>query len=310
MKRFLTIVTIFFILFIACNKDQEKKGETKPNINKVKNSDREIILKIDSIFYTNKDFKDYISFIFEEGEKTLQPKVLSRLFDKFVNEKILLFEAKKMEIQLGKDEDYFLKQEGIKEEYKKIYEENYIIEKYVSDFIKKNIKIDEGEIENYYKSHPEKFKLLERVRVSQILLSSESEAIEILQKLKKSPPSEFAKIAKDKSISPESQRGGEMGYFAKGELPEELERVIFSLKVGEISPVVKSNFGYHILRVEERFSPKIVSLDEAKEKIRLRLLQEKESMLYQQKLKEVKEKINYRVYLDKLFFDYEYERSE
>ena len=86
-----------------------------------------------------------------------------------------------------------------------------------------------------------------KVRGSHILVSTEAEAKQILEQLKNG--ASFEELAKTKSIDKLSAaRGGDLGTFGKGDLLPEFENVIFKLKVGEISGVVKSSMGYHIMK--------------------------------------------------------------
>lgn len=86
----------------------------------------------------------------------------------------------------------------------------------------------------------------DRVRCAHILLRTEKEANAVLERLKKGEP--FSKIAKNVSTCPSSKRGGDLGSFGRGEMVKEFEDVAFALKKGETSPVVKTQFGYHIIK--------------------------------------------------------------
>jgi parvulin-like peptidyl-prolyl isomerase len=86
----------------------------------------------------------------------------------------------------------------------------------------------------------------DRVRCAHILLRTEKEANTVLEQLKKGEP--FSKIAKKVSTCPSGKRGGDLGSFGRGEMVKEFEDVAFALKTGETSPVVKTQFGYHIIK--------------------------------------------------------------
>lgn len=88
---------------------------------------------------------------------------------------------------------------------------------------------------------------MKQVKASHILVKTESEARKILEDLKKG--ADFAKLAKEKSQCPSKKRGGNLGWFGRGKMVPEFEKAAFSLKKGELSDIVKTQFGYHIIKV-------------------------------------------------------------
>ena len=102
-------------------------------------------------------------------------------------------------------------------------------------------------MEKYYKDHQDE---LAQVDASHILVKTEKEAKEIEKKLKGG--AKFEDLAKEKSIDKASgENGGSLGYFGKGQMVKEFEDKAFSMKKGEISEPVKSQFGYHIIKVND-----------------------------------------------------------
>jgi parvulin-like peptidyl-prolyl isomerase len=90
---------------------------------------------------------------------------------------------------------------------------------------------------------------MKQVKASHILVKTESEAEKILEDLKKG--ASFEKIAKEKSECPSKKRGGSLGWFGRGKMVPEFEKAAFSLKKGELSDIVKTRFGYHIITVTD-----------------------------------------------------------
>lgn len=88
-----------------------------------------------------------------------------------------------------------------------------------------------------------------KVHCAHILVKTEKEAQNILERLKREE--KFANIAKEVSLCPSKKRGGDLGTFSRGQMVKEFEKAAFSLQKGEISPVVKTKFGYHIIKVLE-----------------------------------------------------------
>jgi peptidyl-prolyl cis-trans isomerase C len=86
----------------------------------------------------------------------------------------------------------------------------------------------------------------DKVRCVHILVKTEKEANTVLELLKKGK--KFANIAKEVSLCPSGKRGGDLGTFGRGKMVKEFEKAAFALKKGQISPIVKTKFGYHIIK--------------------------------------------------------------
>ena len=137
------------------------------------------------------------------------------------------------------------------------------------------------------------------------MVETEDKAIEFLDRVKKGSEEEFKEIAQTHSIGTEASRGGDMGWYEMGELPYEMERVIFSLKKGELSQIVESSYGYHIFRVDERIGPELLPLEKASIEIKLEILKQKIHEAMSQHLEELKEKMDWHSYPQNLPFPYE-----
>ena len=129
------------------------------------------------------------------------------------------------------------------------------------DAFKEQVKIEASDIKNYYEFHIDSFSLPKQVKARQILFklspdateAKESKvknnAAEILEKLRGGE--DFAALAKKYSEGPTRSKGGELGYFSAGQMAKPFEDAAFNLKKGEISDLVRSRFGYHIILVED-----------------------------------------------------------
>jgi parvulin-like peptidyl-prolyl isomerase len=85
-----------------------------------------------------------------------------------------------------------------------------------------------------------------KIHCAHILVKSEKEVNAILERIKKGE--KFSNIAKEVSLCPSKKRGGDLGFFSRGQMVKEFENAAFALKKGEISGIVKTKFGYHIIR--------------------------------------------------------------
>jgi parvulin-like peptidyl-prolyl isomerase len=179
-----------------------------------------------------------------------------------------------------------------------------IVEKYINE-ISKDIKVDEDEAQRYYDLHKSEFFLPERVEVSQILLPTESRAVEVWDQAKLASEDAFRAMATAESIGPEASKGGEMGIFQRGQLPQEWEDVIFSLREGEVSPVIKSSYGFHVFRVDKRYEPEWIPFEKASSNIKINILELKAKAEVSRRLEDLKEKLDWTAYTENLSFPYQ-----
>ena len=143
-------------------------------------------------------------------------------------------------------------------------------------FVKKNV-ATETEVRAFYDKNQDKFKQEESVKASHILIGigekasadDRKKAREKAEKLKKelTGGADFAALAKGNSSCPSSQQGGDLGFFGKGQMVPAFEKAAFSLKPGEISDVVETQFGYHIIKLTEKKAAEAVAFKDAKARI-------------------------------------------
>jgi len=230
--------------------------------------------------------------------------------DQVIERKILVQEARRLGIKVSPEElnqaiseikmDYpgegFGEKLGLKgmtlEEWKVRLEEKLLAEKVIRSALHSQEKIDEKEVLQYYEDHRSSFQIGQKVRVRQIVVADGEEAIQILKRLKKGES--FEKVAKEKSLGPEKAQGGDLGYFGQGEKPSEFDHV-FNMEIGSISEVIKSPYGYHIFKLEERIEPRQIPFEEAKLGILQELGQKKGEENYQKWFKGLKGKAKVKI---------------
>lgn len=161
---------------------------------------------------------------------------------------------------LDKYKEYFVEKSG-----------DSILVNELQDKVLNAVTATDQEIKDYYLSHPQEFIQGPEVHARHILVDNEVKANQLLAQIKAG--ADFAKLAKENSTDTGSaQNGGDLGFFSKGEMVAEFENAAFALKAGEVSGVVKSQFGYHIIKVEEVKAQKTLTFDEVKEQIKTELV--------------------------------------
>ncbi len=165
---------------------------------------------------------------------------------------------------------------------------NLLIKKLIDMEVLKKIRISEKEMRDYFEANRSDFSLPQRVEVSQIIVAEEADAHSIYKDLVAG--ADFSQKAKEYSLGPESNSGGQMGIFSPGQLPDEFDQVIFKLKPGQFSEVIRTPYGYHLFQVVRQLEEKKLDFEEAKVQIRKILLKEKEEVAYERWLKHLKAK--------------------
>lgn len=231
---------------------------------------------------TIKDFKNKFSRL-PKHYQAIAEKNKKNLLDDMIVESLFLEDA----VRKGLDEDKEIK-DILAEARKKI-----IIAKFVKTEVDDKVKISEDEMKAFYEEHKDEFKTPEMWRASHILVASESEAKDVLGELSKGKP--FEEIARAKSIDATSLRGGDVGYFRKGQVVPEFENACLGLKVGQVSAVVHTQFGYHIIKLTDKKEEALEPYESAKPNIENMLKIKKRNELFDKLVVSLKEKYRVRV---------------
>lgn len=202
----------------------------------------------------------------------------SLVLDQMISEKLLIQEAKYM----GLEED-----NDVLEQIKKITEQilvQVLIEREILD----KIKVNDEEVLEYYEQNKDGFTEKEQVHLYNILLETEEEAQDVLEQLEAG--GDFSEIAIEKSAGPSATQGGDLGYLTRGTIIPEIEEVVFALELEELSEVIKTDFGFHILKITEKKPETVKALEEVKEDIIQTLLPDKQKEAFENFLEELKSK--------------------
>lgn len=198
-----------------------------------------------------------------------RPQLKKQLLDRWVEDNLFALGA--LDIGLDKDPEFKARLQDIKN--------GLLASELLRKKLQGKIHVTEQDIESYYRSHKDKYTQPESVRARHILVKVPPGADESAWKdvkakadrLKKKIDggADFAELAKKESDDPGSKRkGGDLGFFSRGRMVPEFENVAFSLKPGEVSSPVKTTFGYHIIRVDEKKEARKKSFSEVKNQIR------------------------------------------
>jgi len=177
--------------------------------------------------------------------------------------------------------------------WRQALQKRMLLEKVIAQDVNAKIQVTDGDAELYFRANRKAYLSERRVRAAQIVVRDRDRAEGILKRLKAGE--DFGKVARAVSIGPEAERGGDLGFFERGMMPEAIDRVVFSLPVGEISEVVKSPYGFHIIKVLDRQERGGRKFAEAKERVIADLRKIKEAEAYERWIDGLKAKAVIRI---------------
>ncbi|MDD2780321.1 peptidylprolyl isomerase [Sulfuricurvum sp.] len=157
------------------------------------------------------------------------------------------------------------------------------------------IKVDAREVKSYFDANPDEFVDKEKIRARHILVKTEAEAQAVIRSMKalsgEKLKNEFITQAKSKSTGPSAAKGGDLGYFPRGQMVPSFNDAAFAMKEGTISTApVQSQFGYHVIYVEDKKVAKKLSFEEVKNFIEQRLKMDKFKATMEKKMSSLREK--------------------
>lgn len=194
--------------------------------------------------------------------RTLPPNIQKEGIDRIYERVLEMLVERKMMTIFGRREHYE-KDPEVKRRME-LAEDQIIREVYLDRLIKKYL--TEDRLKAHYDDLVRKNPPTKEVRARHILVDSESKAKELIQEVKSGK--DFAQLASKNSIGPSAQRGGDLGYFTAPEMVKPFSDVAFSLKKGEVSDKpVKTQFGWHVIKVEDVRTRKVPPYDKIKPQI-------------------------------------------
>ena len=183
-------------------------------------------------------------------------------------------------------------EEQIKEsrEYKETLAkmENELASHMAATSVIENVVVSDDEVTAYFKETPEQFITDAQVKAKHILVDGEELAKQVAEEI--AAGKSFEEAAKEYSTCPSGEKGGDLGYFGKGQMVPEFEQAAFSGEAGKVIGPVQTQFGYHLILVEDHREKKTLSFAEVKDQLKEKLLQQKKQKVYADTVKKLEEK--------------------
>ncbi len=278
-----TAVAISLALCVGCQSKSTQEGK------KAQPAGGQTVAEVNGAVITTGDFKKEV----ENLPPYLQPMAQSpegkkELLDTMIIREIIMQQAKKD--GLDKSQEIADKMEELKK--------RVIIEAFLKKKVEAQTTISDADLQKFYDQNKDKLKTGEQVRASHILVKSEKEAQDILSQIKNG--GNFEQLAAKYSIDAAKAKGGDLGWFSKGSMIPDFEKVAFAMKEGEISGVVKTQFGYHIIKLTGKRPAGIPPFAEVKEQLKAKLLPQKQQEAFQKLREELKKGAKYSIKEDVL----------
>ncbi|MEK6697478.1 MAG: peptidyl-prolyl cis-trans isomerase [Nitrospirota bacterium] len=305
LAKYTAPALILGLLFFACKKKEgPQQGSARPG-----SADVKIVATVDGDPITLGEFLERFTRAGIKPDRDDEMTVKTEFLNRLIERKMMLREAQRKRIKVGlpelnarietfrsgqnKDIKETLAGMGIDfEKWKADIWEDLMVEKLTTREVDRHVSVSGAEIRRYYQANASEFDRPEQVQARQIVVSTEEEARTVLEALRNK--TDFAALAKQKSTAPEAANGGDLGYFAMGEMPAEFN-VVFRMPKGAVSGVVKSPYGFHIFKLEEKRSAGRRSLEEVTREIHDKLLLEKQETRHHQWLKELRTRAKFEV---------------
>lgn len=225
-------------------------------------------------------YNDVVNFIsqMDGGQQFMTPQGINQIAEELVNQELLYIQAKKD--GLDKDEEYLKEVEFTKENMLK----NYALHKL---FL--GIEVSEKDIKDYYDKNQDMMKSPVYYKAKHILVKEEELANSIYEEIVMGKS--FEDAANEYSIDNHDKNGGDLGEFPAGTMVKEFEDVLNQLKEGEVSKPVKTQFGYHLIKLDHKHDSHVASLEEVKDRIYQTLLMIRRQERYLEQTDKIKKDV-------------------
>jgi len=302
----------FFCLFLAGSLGAKVVNKTVATVG------GEVILMSEYERRAKPVIEEYEKFLTGPDKEIKIKELKEKIIEQMIDERILIQEGKSKKIKVnnkeiqdgieeikkrfGTEEEYNqeLAKQGLSgEKFKEQVKEQLMVIKLIDQEVKAQVvSPTDSEIEDFYKQNEAEMVEPEQVRVRHILIkvdenTDKSKALkrirEILKEVKKGETS-FAELAKKYSEGPSAPRGGDVGFFIRGQMVRKFEEVAFALQVGEISDVVETEYGYHIIQCIEKKAGEKKSLEEVRDYLRNFIFQKRMEERYEKWLRGLRDK--------------------
>ena len=255
------------LLLAACGRGGSEGKEQGP-----------VVLKVNERTFTAADIEREINQELKRVPRELQHVLASKdgqqqFLDRLVRRELILQEAEKQKI--GERSEVVEQVASLRREL--------LLRAILQEEVGSKAKVEEKEVQDYFATHPDEFSG-DSIRARHILVKTEEEAKQVLDRVAKKEP--FENLAKELSKdSATAAKGGDLDYFRREQMVPAFADAAFGLKPGEVSGVVKTPFGYHVIQLVDRKKGQALTYDQVKDQLHRRLLEQRQNQRFQEWIK-------------------------
>jgi len=210
------------------------------------------------------------------------------LLTQLINQELLYQHAK---MEGFEENDEFIQQVTELNRQLDIAKRQLLINLLLNQTVFNEISVSDTDISQFYEENKAQFQAFQQRKARHVLVKTGKEALEVYNKAVANQ--DFSELAKRYSIDPTSKNGGDLGWFRKGQLVPEFEKAVFKLpRKGSISRVVKTQFGYHVIKLDDIKDVPSTSLDSATDRIRTYILNQRQVATLQGFIADIKKEHN------------------
>lgn len=235
------------------------------------------LIKIEGHEVKESDVNDFIRTLGQDGLQFNNDEGKKQIALELMNQHLLYLDAK--DSGLDQDPDFLAELEIAKEQILRQFSMKKVLE---------SVKVDENDVNDYFEKNKDQFKKVYRYQASHILVDSEEKANEIKKEIEDGKA--FEDLAKEKSTCPSSENGGDLGMFASGQMVPEFDQALESMEKDQISDPLKTQFGYHIIKLKNKELARDNDFDSNRNDIEGMLLGMKQQEAYLEKTNSLQEK--------------------
>lgn len=224
---------------------------------------------------TEEDVARFIAAMGERGAAYNNPDGQKLVLEELIASKLFLADAKKNLLEY---------EDGFKKRLADI--KDRLLVDYAMEKLLGKITVNDADVKKYYEEHESEMKSGDTVTASHILVDDEETATALLAKIKAGDIS-FEDAARENSSCPSKENGGSLGTFGRGQMVPEFDTACFEMEVGELRGPVKTQFGYHLIRLDGKNASESIPFEAVKDEIHRRLVMEKQQATYRSRVNQL-----------------------
>ncbi len=222
------------------------------------------------------DIDEMIAQMGQRGAAYRSPQGRAAILEQLIAQRLFLADAMR---------NLYEREPAFKEELQRIKEQ--LLTQYAVSKAVDSVTVTDIEARKFFDENPDQFAGQPVVSASHILVDSEGKAADILSQIQSGAVS-FEDAARQHSSCPSARQGGSLGEFGRGQMVPEFDQAVFDMEVGEVRGPVKTQFGYHLIRLDDKKTAGPVTFDQAAPQIKAHLLEEKRQKAYQSRVNQLK----------------------